>query len=329
MEWGVLSQQTESWDANPAPLSTAKQFPASHSCEDQLRVEPVMPTAPPLPSNSPHPGVAWRSGLDQKAQSGALKPGFEPNSGISQSGPIQYLNRPKPLATRALHHRNPKPKTMGVTYYGYRYYDPKTGKWPSRDPIEEMGGKNLYGFVRNDGVNGIDLYGFAGVKDCNKDTVGKWRGSAEITKFSASDWDLLTDLSDLKDKPVRGFWDRLPKGKVRWMNLEFSVDGTLEVKLECQKCYCNSSEEGGATYLWANPTGSSASVSMSVDDLKLSVPIETSPATILKILDLANKMDQIDKITNMAEMLDFEEIVKGLKLADDAVSEMCRRHYDW
>jgi len=29
--WGVLSQQMESWDANPAPLSTAKQFPASHS----------------------------------------------------------------------------------------------------------------------------------------------------------------------------------------------------------------------------------------------------------------------------------------------------------
>ncbi len=125
-----------------------------------------MPTAPPHPSNSPHPGVAWRSGLDQKAQSGALKPGFEPNSGISQSGPIQYLNRPKPLATRALHHRNPKPKTMGVTYYGYRYYDPQTGKWPSRDPIEEEGGVNLYGFVGNGGVNGVDVLGLAASLDC-------------------------------------------------------------------------------------------------------------------------------------------------------------------
>ena len=118
-----------------------------------------MPTAPPLPSNSPHPGVAWRSGLDQKAQSGDLKPGFEPNRGMSQSGPIQGRNRPKPLATRALHHRNPKPKTMGVTYYGYRFYDPVTGRWASRDPIEEEGGINLYGFVGNDGVNHFDLYG--------------------------------------------------------------------------------------------------------------------------------------------------------------------------
>ena len=32
-------------------------------------------------------------------------------------------------------------------------------RWPSRDPIEEEGGLNLYGFVGNDGVNAIDLIG--------------------------------------------------------------------------------------------------------------------------------------------------------------------------
>ncbi len=138
---------------------SAKQFPASHSCEDRLRVDPAMVTAPPLPSNGPHPGVAWRSGLDQKAQTGALKLGFEPNRGISQSGPIQGLNLPKPLATRAVHHRSSRPKTMGVTYYTYRYYDPVTGRWPSKDPIGERGGINLYGFVRNGGINRWDLLG--------------------------------------------------------------------------------------------------------------------------------------------------------------------------
>jgi len=46
-----------------------------------------------------------------------------------------------------------------VTYYGYRYYDPVTGRWPSRDPIEEIGGINLYGFVGNDGVGIIDELG--------------------------------------------------------------------------------------------------------------------------------------------------------------------------
>jgi hypothetical protein len=46
-----------------------------------------------------------------------------------------------------------------VTDYTYRYYDPVTGRWPSRDPIEELGGINLYGFVGNDAVDRWDLFG--------------------------------------------------------------------------------------------------------------------------------------------------------------------------
>ena len=47
----------------------------------------------------------------------------------------------------------------GLYYYGYRDYDPVTGRWPSRDPIEEHGGLNLYGFVNNDGVDWVDYLG--------------------------------------------------------------------------------------------------------------------------------------------------------------------------
>jgi RHS repeat-associated protein len=47
----------------------------------------------------------------------------------------------------------------GLYYYGYRYYDPMTGRWPSRDPIEEDGGINLYGFVENEAINGYDVHG--------------------------------------------------------------------------------------------------------------------------------------------------------------------------
>ena len=47
----------------------------------------------------------------------------------------------------------------GLYYYNYRYYDPLTGRWPSRDPIGEMGGMNLYGFVGNDGVGKSDRLG--------------------------------------------------------------------------------------------------------------------------------------------------------------------------
>jgi RHS repeat-associated protein len=48
-----------------------------------------------------------------------------------------------------------------VADYTYRYYHPKTGRWPSRDPIGERGGVNLYGFVGNDGMNWWDYLGFA------------------------------------------------------------------------------------------------------------------------------------------------------------------------
>lgn len=50
----------------------------------------------------------------------------------------------------------------GLCYYGYRYYDPVTGRWPSRDPIGERGGLNLYGFVGNDGVGRMDYLGMVG-----------------------------------------------------------------------------------------------------------------------------------------------------------------------
>lgn len=41
------------------------------------------------------------------------------------------------------------------------HYDPNQGRWMNRDPIEENGGLNLYGFVGNDGVNQWDLLGRA------------------------------------------------------------------------------------------------------------------------------------------------------------------------
>ena len=44
-------------------------------------------------------------------------------------------------------------------YYGYRYYDPVTGRWPSRDPIGERGGANIYVFVENNSMNYIDILG--------------------------------------------------------------------------------------------------------------------------------------------------------------------------
>lgn len=47
----------------------------------------------------------------------------------------------------------------GLVYYGLRYYSPKHGRFINRDPIEEAGGNNLYGFVGNNPANAWDVLG--------------------------------------------------------------------------------------------------------------------------------------------------------------------------
>lgn len=47
----------------------------------------------------------------------------------------------------------------GLVYYGFRYYEPSTGSWVSRDPIGEQGELNLRGFVGNDAINACERNG--------------------------------------------------------------------------------------------------------------------------------------------------------------------------
>jgi RHS repeat-associated protein len=99
---------------------------------------------------------------------------------------------------RSLSHRNSRPMLSSgllgsnstahhsdaLCYYGYRYYNLQLGRWPSRDPIGEDGGLNLYGFVGNDGVNRTDLMGLAGDSVCDRinEIVKNADGKAVVKK---------------------------------------------------------------------------------------------------------------------------------------------------
>lgn len=48
---------------------------------------------------------------------------------------------------------------LGLIYYNYRHLNPLDGRWINRDPINEQGGWNLYGFIKNVPSQTTDRWG--------------------------------------------------------------------------------------------------------------------------------------------------------------------------
>jgi RHS repeat-associated protein len=66
-------------------------------------------------------------------------------------------------------------RDLGLVYYGYRFYSPGMGRWINRDPIEERGGLNLYGFLHNDASARIDYLGLCDQEGCpNPPGLTQW-----------------------------------------------------------------------------------------------------------------------------------------------------------
>jgi RHS repeat-associated protein len=117
------------------------------------------------------------------AANGALAAQYEydPFLGITRASGAQAFVNPFLGSTKFFD------AETGLYYYGYRYYDPSTGRWPSRDPLGELGFQilagnrnrrdgNLYCFVRNNPLTKFDLLGlttvtspdwFPGARDVN------------------------------------------------------------------------------------------------------------------------------------------------------------------
>jgi len=99
-----------------------------------------------------------------------------------------------------------------VSVYGYRYYDPVTGRWPSRDPIGERGGMNLYGFVGNSATGRIDRYGLAiwGVLATGENDP---LGQADVLKVTAEDLKKVDDFLKQFDMVPEAEFNLLVKRK--------------------------------------------------------------------------------------------------------------------
>ncbi|MGI6495631.1 MAG: RHS repeat-associated core domain-containing protein [Kiritimatiellia bacterium] len=84
----------------------------------------------------------------------------------------------------------------GLYYYGYRFYAPKLMRWLNRDPIDEEGGLNLYGFCGNDSVNRLDAMGMATVK------VYAWKPTTLWEKIKGEGNYNMVEIHSAEEVPV-------------------------------------------------------------------------------------------------------------------------------
>jgi RHS repeat-associated protein len=78
---------------------------------------------------------------------------YDPFGNVTEMAGAEAAENPWRFSTK------PVEAGTGWLYYGYRWLDAEIGRWVNRDPIEESGGVNLYGFVGNASLHSIDYLG--------------------------------------------------------------------------------------------------------------------------------------------------------------------------
>jgi len=96
----------------------------------------------------------------------------------------------------------------GLYLAPFRAYDPALGRWISRDPIREVGGMNIYGYVGNNPINAWDPLGLVDMNlvtdsqsliralnltnDPNYFTIGAHGGALRLQDQTQKPWDWIT-----------------------------------------------------------------------------------------------------------------------------------------
>ena len=74
--------------------------------------------------------------------------------------------------------------------YGYRFYVPELGRWINRDPIGEEGGENVYKFVENNSLAGIDYLGLDIRLERGNDTTWQILNNIFHMQVCVDQWEL-------------------------------------------------------------------------------------------------------------------------------------------
>jgi len=146
--------------------------------------------------------------------------------------------RPPPIISR-LPRRNPLPT--------YPYDALPVTLWPSRDPIEEWGGANLYGMVDNNSISRIDFLGLDGFQPPTpyKLSPEAEKILGEMLEEEFQEWkDENDDLSWLKDLPD------CPCKIDKYTYMTFGFQRRTGYSVRSWDDYCPLEEEG----VWSSPS---------------------------------------------------------------------------
>jgi RHS repeat-associated protein len=91
----------------------------------------------------------------------------------------------------------------GLVRFGARDYDASVGRWTTKDPTLFDGGSlNLYGYVLNDPVNGVDSSGESGLADCLQRAAWRYLFCLfkEAKSLTACTYYYVTDVQICFDK---------------------------------------------------------------------------------------------------------------------------------
>lgn len=96
-----------------------------------------------------------------------------------------------------------KHQSSGLSLTLYRAYDASSGRWLSRDPIGENGGINVYGYVGNNPINGIDPLGLYNLWDFGGDTLDFAAGLGNAVSFGGTTWVAQQFMNDADAATLR------------------------------------------------------------------------------------------------------------------------------
>ncbi len=157
-------QEAEDQAGPPSPISDGGKDSAFIQTADPLPAGPEMAAAPTVTHDPAQADANGREKHDPPPDDDDPPPENGPESRPKRPRPTFPGNPSNALASDRLGRLLRSAKRVRVADYLYRYYDPLSGRWPSRDPIGERGGINLYCFVSNHGVNQWDVLGHTGLE---------------------------------------------------------------------------------------------------------------------------------------------------------------------